>query len=96
MFYAVNNGCKKAPLQVSLAHSIYEKCKNKGLLKPTNALAFSISYTEMRKLRNCLGARTVHLNEEQCFPLPVQFDSRQFSIAAMDNMNHTVKSSLSG
>ena len=96
IFYAVNNGCKKASLQVSLAHSIYEKCKSKGLLKSTNVLAFSISYTELRKFRNCLGARTVHLNEEQFFPLPVQSDSRQFLIAATDNMNHRDKSSLSG
>ena len=87
---------KKAPLQVSLAHTIYERCKGKELIRSTNSLAFTISYSELRKLRNNLGAKVVHLNENQHVPLPLQFNTDDFCIAAMDNIDHTNMASLSG
>ena len=96
MFYAINNGHKKSSLQVSLAHTIYERCKGKELIRSTNSLAFTISYSELRKLRNNLGAKVVHLNENQHVPLPLQFNTDDFCIAAMDNMDHTDMASLSG
>ena len=96
MFYAINNRHKKAPLQVSLAHTIYERCKGKELIRSTNSLAFTISYSELRKLRNNLGAKVVHLNENQHVLLPLQFNTDDFCIAAMDNMDHTDMASLSG
>ena len=96
MFYAINNRHKKAPLQVSLAHTIYERCKCKELIRSTSSLAFTTSYSELRKLRNNLGAKVVHLNENQHVPLPLQFNIDDFCIAAMDNIDHTDMASLSG
>ena len=96
MFYAINNGHKKAPLQVSLAHTIYERCKGKELIQSTNSLAFTISYSELRKQRNNLGAKVVHLNENQHVLLPLEFNTDDFCIAGKDNMDHTDMAWLSG
>ena len=96
IFYGINNGHKKAPLQVSLVHTIYERCEGKELIRSTNSLAFTISYSELRKLRNNFGAKVVRLNENQHVLLPLQFNTDDFCIAAMDNMDHTDMASLSG
>lgn len=67
MLYMVNNGKKKSPIQIMQGHQIYERCKSKELITSSNAFGFSVSYTTLRKLRNNLGARVVHLNSQNLF-----------------------------
>lgn len=91
MFYAINNAHRKAPLQLSLAHTIYGRCKDKERIRSTNNLAFTISYSELMKLRNNLGAKVFELSslEWKSAWSPLRFNTDDFCIAVMDNMDHT-------
>ena len=52
LYYDVHRGRRKTPLQVMLAHNVYDKCKSEELITSLNHLGFSISYIEYRRCRN--------------------------------------------
>ena len=70
MFYIVNNGRKKTPLQVMQGHAIYEKSKSKELITANNNLGYCISYPELTKLRNKLSAYTMYRSMHYFIPIP--------------------------
>ena len=61
LFYVVNNGDKRAPLPIMLAHTVYEKCKSRELLTTLNHLGYSVSYQTNRRDRNKLAAYTLQI-----------------------------------
>ena len=96
MAYIVNNGKKLTPLAVSKAHIIYNKTRSRELIEISNSLGDCVSYSTLRRLRFNLGARAVHLSEQMHVPRPMSFRNEAFTVAAMDNLDHTDKSSLHG
>ena len=61
-----------------------------------NNLGLTISYNELRKCRNNLGAYALNQDAEGLIPLPSHFQPDEFTIAAMDNFDHIDRSSSSG
>ena len=59
----VNNGRKKTPLPVRISHTIYNTCKNNEVITSLNNLGLSISYDELRRCRNKLGAYVIKQDE---------------------------------
>ena len=96
LFYVVNNGDKRAPLPIMLAHTVYEKCKSRELLTTLNHLGYSVSYQTNRRDRNKLAAYTLKKSANDKMPLPSHMNREEFIIAATDNFDHDDKSSLSG
>ena len=96
MAYIVNNGKKLTPLAVSKAHIIYNKTRSRELIEISNSLGDCVSYPTLRRLRFNLGARAIHLSNHMYVPRPRFFRNNAFTIAAMDNLDHTDMSSLHG
>ena len=92
----VNNGKRKSPLPVMISHTIYNKCKSREIITSLNNLGLTISYYELRKCRNNLGAYALNQDAEGLIPLPSHFQPAEFTIAAMDNFDHIDRSSSSG
>ena len=94
MFYAINNGKKKSPLQVMVGHTVYDKCKSRELINSLNNLGISISYSEVQRCRNKLGAYVISKSKNGSVPLPSNFNKTDFTLVAFDNFDHTDKSSI--
>ena len=96
MAYMGNNGKKLTPLAVSMAHITYNKTKSRELLEVGNSLGDCVSYSTLRRLRFNLGARAAHLSRQVYVPRPRFFKNDSFTVAAMDNLDHTDMSTLHG
>ena len=96
LFYSVNRGRKNCPLHIMLAHTIYDKCKGKGITTSLNRLGFFISDTEYKRQRALLSAYTYSKGKNDHVPLPAHLSTDEFTLAAIDNFDHQDSSSLSG
>ena len=55
MHYLVHDGKNVPPMQVMLAHAVYNRCKSKEILTKMNRFGFSLSYSQLLKYRNRLA-----------------------------------------
>ena len=74
--------------------AIYEKCKSRELLRSFNRLGLCASYTEKKLHRNNLAKLAISRSNDTGIPLPTHFSKSQFTIAAMDNFDHSEFRSL--
>jgi hypothetical protein len=93
MYYMINNGRKKSPLQVMVGHTVYDKCKSRELITSLNNLGSSISYSEIQRCRNKLGAYVISRSKGGSVPMPSHFNITDFTVVAFDNFDHTDRSS---
>ena len=96
LYYSVHSGKKKAPLQVMLAHSVYDKCKSKELMTSLNRLGSCISNSEYRRCKDRLEGNVYKKGLNQQVPLPSHINNDDFTIVAVDNFDHVDRSSMSG
>ena len=96
MFYMANNGRKKVPMHVMLAHAIYDKSKSRELITSCNNLGFCVSYPELLKLRALFGFYIICRYISEDIPLPSHFNKSQFTLVSIDNFDHHDASSLTG
>ena len=96
MFNIMHSGREKTPLHLMTAHHVYDKCKSKELLTTLNRVEVSVSYNEVQQARRSLAKCTVWESEGGNVPLPSQFISDQFTLAAFNSFDHCDCSSLSG
>ena len=66
------------------------------MITSLNNLGLTISYNELRKCRNNLGAYAMSQDKNGKIPLPTHFVPDNFTVAAMDNFDHIDRSSFSG
>ena len=94
--YNIHNGKKKAPLHMMNSSAIYEKCKSRELLTSFNRLGLCSSYKETKLHRNNLAKLAISRSNDTGITLPTHFSKSQFTIAAMDNFDHSDFNSLTG
>ena len=87
MHYLIHDGKKVPPLQVMLAHSVYNRCKSKEILTQMNRFGFSVSYPQLMKFR--------YQSNNELVPIPSQLNREKFTIGAFDNFDHKDVSSIS-
>ena len=87
---------KKTPLHIMNSSAIYEKCKSRELLTSFNCLGLCTSYQETKLHRNNLAKLAISRSNDTGIPLPTHFLKSQFTIAAMDNFDHSDFNSLTG
>ena len=76
--------------------AIYEKCKSRELVTSFNYLDLCTSYKETKFFRNNLAKLAISRSSDTGIPLPTHFSKRQFTIAAMDNFDHSDFNSSTG
>ena len=74
--------------------AIYEKCKSQKLLTSFNCLGLCTSYKEKKFHRNDLAKLAISRSNDTGIPIPTHFSKIQFTIAAMDNFDHSDFNSL--
>ena len=96
MFYNVNDGRKRAPLHTMNSHAFYEKCRSRELLTSFNRIGLCISYKQVREDRTSLAKYAIVANERSHVPIQIHFSFNIFSIAALNNIDHIDRNSLTG
>ena len=96
MFYMVNNGMKKCPYHVMLAHTIYDISKSSGLITACNHLGLSVSYPTLLRMRALLGFYIICVCSFGNVPLPSHFDPNLPTLVALDVFDHNDASSPIG
>ena len=96
VYYIFHNGKKKTPLHVMMGHHIYDKCKSREVITSLNRVGVSTSYNEVRRARSNLANYCFEKSEENSVPIPSHFVTDEFTLAQMDNFDHSDRSSLSG
>ena len=96
IYYSFHNGKKKTPLHIMNSSALYEKCKSRELLTSFNRLGLCTSYKETKLHRNNLAKLAISRSNDTGIPLPTHFSKSQFTIAAMDNFDHSDFNSLTG
>ena len=96
IYYNIHNGKKKTPLHKMNSSGIYEKCKSRELLTSFNRLGLCTSYKETKLHRNSLAKLAISRSNDTGIPLPTHFSKSQFTIAAMDNFDHSDFNSFAG
>ena len=76
--------------------AINEICKSRELLTFFNPLGLCTSYKETKLQRNNLAKLAISRSNDTGIPLPTHFLKSQFTIAAMDNFDHSDFNSLTG
>ena len=76
--------------------AIYKKSKSRELLTSFNHLGLCISYKETKLHRNNIAKLPISRSNDTGIPLPTRFSKSQFTIAAMDNFDHSNFNSLTG
>ena len=76
--------------------AIYEKCKSRELLTSFNRLGLCPSYKETKLHRNSLAKLATSRSNDTGIPLQTYFSKSQFTIAAMDNFDHSDFNSFTG
>ena len=95
IFYLINNGRKKAPLRVSLAQSIHDKCRSKNLIQILNNRRMSENYDEMLRMDYNLVERLIRCCGENNVLSPKSITSTSIIHASTDNFDH-IENSKSG
>ena len=97
LYYATVRGMRKTPLQILNAHAIYEKCRSRELITAFNRqCCCSVSYNAMKRERADLAKYTILKSENEQVPLPSNFASTSFTVAAFDNFDNADRNILSG
>ena len=96
VYYILHNGKKKTPLHVMIGHHTYDKCKSREVITSLNRVGVSTSYNEVRRARSNLANYCFEKSEENSVPIPSHFVNDEFTLAQMDNFDHSGRSSLSG
>ena len=80
------------------AHNIYDICKSQELITSLNQIDVCISYNEIQREREreSLAHYTFKQKENWGVPIPSHFVKENFAIAALDNFDHTDRSSTLG
>ena len=94
IYYNNHNSKKETPLQIMNSSAIYKKCKSRELLTSFNRLGLFISCKEAKLHRNNLAKLAISRYNDTGIPLPTHFSKSQFTIAAMDNFDHSGLKSL--
>ena len=95
VYYILHNCKKKTPLHVMMGHHIYDKCKSREVITSLNRVGVSTSYNEVRRARSNLANYCFEKSEENSVPIPSHFVTDEFTLAQMDNFDHSDRSSLS-
>ena len=66
------------------------------MLTSFNHLGLCLSYKETKLHRNNIAKLPISRSNDTGIPLPIYFSKSQFTIAAMDNFDHSNFSSLTG
>ena len=96
MYYNIHNGRRRTPLHLMAAHNIYDKFKSRELITSLNRIGVCISYNEIQRERKSLAHYTFKQGEDWGVPISSHFVKENFTIAALDNFDHTDRSSTSG
>ena len=78
------------------AHNIYDKCKSRELITSLNRIGACISYNEIQRERKSLAHYTFKREEDWGVPILSHFVKENFTVAALNNFDHTDSSSTSG
>ena len=87
LYYILNDGRKRTPLQVSTGLSIHSETRSKNVINQLNHIGLSISYTEIERYKTGLASFAAK-SAETITPLPCHFDPKNFTVAAFDNFDH--------
>ena len=87
MFFIVNNGDEKMPLQILLAEMIYDACRSKTVITACNHWGLSISYSELLRYRSDMASYVLSRNDNNV-PIPSHFEKNLHTTAAFDNFDH--------
>ena len=96
IFYVLNQGKQKTHFHIMNANAIYEKCKRRELITSFNLVGISVSYKGIRQHRSNLAKLAILKSNESSIPMPNHFVGSEFTLAAVDNFDHSDKNSLSG
>ena len=96
IFYVLNQGKQKSPFHIMNANAIYEKCKSRELITSFNLVGISVSYKGIRQHCSNLAKLVILKSNENSVPMPNHFVRSEFTLAALDNFDHSDKNSLSG
>ena len=96
MYYNVHNGRRRTPLHLIAAHNIYDKCKSQKLITSLNQIGVCISYNEIQRERKSLAHYTFIEGEDWGVTIPSHFVKENFTVATLDNFDHTDRASTSG
>ena len=96
MYYSVHNGRCRTPLHLMAAHTISDKCKSRELITSLNRTGVCIRYNEIQRERKSLAHYTFKQGEDWGIPVPSHFVKENFTVAALNNFDHTDRSSTSG
>ena len=77
------------------AFNIYDKCKSPELITSLNRIGVCISYNEIQRESKSLAHYTFKQGEDWGVPIPSHFVKENFTIAALENFDHTDRSSTS-
>ena len=94
--YNLHRGRMKTPLHVMNAHAISEKCKSRELITSFNRTGICVSYKQLKNDRTDIAKYAVIASGNHGIPIPSHFSFKEFTLAAMDNFDHSDKTSLSG
>ena len=96
IFYVLNQGKQKTPFHIMNANTIYEKCKSRELTKSFNRVGISVSYKDIHQHRSNLAKLAILKSNENSILMSNDFVHSEFTLAALDNFDHSDKNSLSG
>ena len=89
LFYDVNNGEKKMPLQMLVAEMICDACRSKTVVTACNHWGLSISYSELLRYRTDMASYVLSNQiDDTDVPLPSHFQTDIHTSAAFDNFDH--------
>ena len=76
--------------------AIYDKSNSRGWLISFNCRGLCTSYKEAKFHRNNLAKLAISRSNDTGIPLPTHFSKSQFTIAALDDFDHSDFNSLTG
>ena len=89
LFYGVNNGEKKMPLQMLVAEMVYDACRSKTVVTACTHWGLSISYSELLRYRTDMAFYVLSNQIDNTdVPLPSHFQTDIHTSAALDNFDH--------
>ena len=96
MYNNIQNGRRRTPLHLMAAHNIYDEGKSRELITSLNRTGVCISYNKTQRERKRLAHYTFKQGEDWGVPVSSHFVKENFTIAALDNFDHTDHPSTSG
>ena len=96
MYYHATHGRHKTQTHVMNARTVYGECQSREMITAFNKQCMRISYKSIKSQRSNLGKLTVFQNLLVAVPLSIHFDTKRFTIVALDSSDNASKNSLSG